>query len=287
MVIYNCIRGVTMQDVLDFDFNIKEIFLVHKSTFDDDNKMTMYKKRRNMSGFVYCISGRGEFNFGNFICYLEPGEIMFLSPDCSYTAKRFGNKEFLHITVNFDMDIPEISTDSVLKDILRGNGVGNMKTSDTVHLSDLMEKLEGIWKSKPLGYKLSAKSLVYEILGEYFVSVIRSYRKDTGYSKIYAAKKYIDENYTQDISISVLANMCYMSETHFRRVFLKLMGITPTEYKTNKRILKAKDLLLTGDYTVAEAAASVGIDDANYFSRIFKKKTGFSPTEYINMYGLS
>ena len=276
-----------MQDVLDFDFNIKEIFLVHQMAFTNNKQMTLYKKGRNMSGFVYCISGKGVFDFGEFICCLEPGELMFLSPDSSYTARREGNEEFVHITVNFDMDIPKGYGRSVLNDILHGTDVVNTKVSDTVRLSTLMEKLLGIWQNKPLGYKLSAKSVIYEILGEYFVSVIRRYRKDTGYSKISAAKKYIDENYTEDINIATLANMCYMSETHFRRLFFRLMGITPTEYKTNKRILKAKDLLLTGDYSVAEAANLVGIYDANYFSRIFKKKTGFSPTEYINMYGLS
>lgn len=275
-----------MQDMLDFDFNIKEIFLVHKKAFTDESHMTLYKKRRNMSGFVYCISGRGEFAFNEGVYYLEPGEIMFLSPNSSYTVKKCGNEDFLHITVNFDMDIAFVPSSSVLRDVVNGSGFENMKISDTVRLSDLMEKLLGIWKTKPLGYKLSAKSVIYEILGEYFVSVIRKYRKDTGYSKIYEAKKYIDENYTEEISIGALANMCSMSETHFRRVFYKLMGITPTEYRTNKRLLKAKDLLLSGGYSISETAATVGIEDPNYFSRIFKKKTGYSPTEYVNMYGL-
>jgi len=276
-----------MQDILDFDFDIKEVFLVHKMAFDNDNPMNLYKNRRNMAGFVYCISGRGEFSFEGGVYYLEPEELMFLSPNSSYSAKRSGSEPFRHITVNFDMDTMAVPQGSVLSAVLEGTGCENMKVSDTVRLSDLMEKLLGIWQTKPLGYKLSAKSVIYEILGEYFVSVIRKYRKDTGYNKIYTAKKYIDDNFTSDISIGTLANMCSMSETHFRRMFFKLMGITPTEYKTNKRILKAKDLLLTGDYSVAGAAENVGIDDANYFSRIFKKKTGFSPTEYVNMYGLS
>ena len=276
-----------MQDMLDFDFNIREIFLVHKMAFMNDNLMTMYQNRRNMSGFVYCISGKAEFIFDDNVCYLEAGELMFLSPNSSYIAKRSGNEDFWHITVNFDMTTMSVPSYSTVADVLNGTGFDYIKTSDTVRLGDLMENLLAIWKTKPLGYKLSAKAMVYEILGEYFVSVIRKYRKDVGYSKISVAKQYIDENYTSDLSIGVLANMCSMSETHFRRLFYRLMGITPTEYKTNKRILKAKDLLLTGDYTVAEAAAKVGIEDANYFSRIFKKKTGFSPTEYVNMYGLS
>ncbi len=276
-----------MQDTLDFDFNIKEIYLVHKMAFVNDSRMFMYKKGRNMSGFVYCISGCGEFSFGDRKCYLNAGELMFLSPESSYTVKRSGKEDFWHITVNFDMDVISAPSGSYLSDVLEGTGYENMKISDTVHIGDLMENLLSIWKTKPLGYKLSAKSVVYEILGEYFVSVIRKYRKDTGYSKIYAAKKYIDENFTTDISIGTLANMCSMSETHFRRMFFKLMGITPTEYKTNKRILKAKDLLLTGDCSVSDAAECVGIEDANYFSRIFKKKTGFTPREYVNMYGLS
>ena len=275
-----------MQDILDFDFNIRDIFLVHKMGFKDDSQMTLYKKRRNMSGFVYCISGRGEFSFDKGIYFLEPGELMFLSSNSSYTVRRRGDEEFLHITVNFDMEMPHVSETSIFSDIINGIGCENMKTSDTARLGNLMEKLLGVWKSKPLGYRLSAKSVIYEIMGEYFVSVIRKYRKDTGYSKIYSAKKYIDEHFTEDIRISDLSNMCSMSETHFRRVFFKLMGITPTEYKNNKRILKAKDLLLSGDYSILETAKIVGIDDANYFSRIFKKKTGFSPREYINMYGL-
>ena len=72
-----------------------------------------------------------------------------------------------------------------------------------------------------------------------------------------------------------------MSETHFRRMFAKLFAVPPTEYRLRKRILRAKDLLLSGQYTISEAARQVGFSDPNYFARIFKLKEGVSPSEFI------
>ena len=49
----------------------------------------------------------------------------------------------------------------------------------------------------------------------------------------------------------------------------------------NKRILKAKDLLLSGEYSVSDTAREVGFDDASYFSRLFRQRTGYSPSEFL------
>ena len=116
-----------MQDTLDFDFNIKDIFLVHKMAFVNDSRMFMYKKGRNMSGFVYCVSGCGEFSFDDRKCYLNAGEFIFLSPESSYTVKRYGEEEFWHITVNFDVDIISVPEGSILEDVLSGIGYENIK----------------------------------------------------------------------------------------------------------------------------------------------------------------
>ncbi|HHV97854.1 MAG TPA: helix-turn-helix transcriptional regulator [Clostridiaceae bacterium] len=47
------------------------------------------------------------------------------------------------------------------------------------------------------------------------------------------------------------------------------------------KINKAKDLLLSGECNVSEAAFSVGFENVHYFSRTFKKITGVNPSKYL------
>ena len=72
-----------------------------------------------------------------------------------------------------------------------------------------------------------------------------------------------------------------MSVTSFRRMFTKLFAMPPVEYRMNKRILRAKDLLLSGQYSVSEASREVGFTDPNYFTRVFRAREGVSPSEFI------
>ena len=49
----------------------------------------------------------------------------------------------------------------------------------------------------------------------------------------------------------------------------------------NLRIENARDLLLSGEVNVTEAAQLSGFDDIYYFSTAFKRKTGFAPTKLL------
>ena len=71
-----------------------------------------------------------------------------------------------------------------------------------------------------------------------------------------------------------------MSVTHLRRSFKEKYGMPMLEYQLDVRMLRAKDMLLSGTYTVSEISEILGFDDANYFSRCFKKKNGVSPKKY-------
>ena len=55
------------------------------------------------------------------------------------------------------------------------------------------------------------------------------------------------------------------------------MGMSPVEYRNRLRINRATELLKTGEYTVGEAAESVGIRDIKYFSKLFKRYAGVNP----------
>ena len=67
-----------------------------------------------------------------------------------------------------------------------------------------------------------------------------------------------------------------------RRLFSDVFKTSPIGYQIDLRMMKAKDLLLTGLYTVGETAEMCGFSDQNYFTRLFKSRVGVPPLKYKN-----
>jgi len=100
------------------------------------------------------------------------------------------------------------------------------------------------------------------------------------YMAVKKAKEYIDTNLKQKITLEKLASVASLSPTYFHRVFTETLGITPTEYITNARMDKAKELLAKTNLPVYEIAIECGYDNIPYFSYVFKSRTGVAPGEF-------
>ncbi len=94
-------------------------------------------------------------------------------------------------------------------------------------------------------------------------------------------KNYIDKNFSDDISVSSLAESIGISEVYFRNEFKKYFGLSPLLYIKKLRINKAKQMLSTGYYTIANVATECGFASISYFSYEFKRINGLTPSEYI------
>lgn len=95
-----------------------------------------------------------------------------------------------------------------------------------------------------------------------------------------AALAYIDEHPESPLGMSQLAKQAAVTPAHFSRVFKSLTGLTVTEYVTTKKVIRAKELLIDTDATIAEIAEQCGFESLPHFHRTFKKMTGLTPTRY-------
>ncbi len=93
-------------------------------------------------------------------------------------------------------------------------------------------------------------------------------------------KEYLDENYTQKITLDDLSAKFYINKFYLLEIFKQQYGMGINEYMIHMRITKAKRLLRFTDKTVEEIAYSCGMNSLHYFSRVFKKVEGLSPSEY-------
>ncbi len=98
------------------------------------------------------------------------------------------------------------------------------------------------------------------------------------------AKRYIDTNYAQDITLDSLADLTHINKFYLAHSFTECIGQSPISYLTERRLAACKELLSSSNLSVTQIATSAGFSSQSYFSQIFNKKVGMSPRQYRKLY---
>jgi len=108
------------------------------------------------------------------------------------------------------------------------------------------------------------------------------------YSNVYLtkqviqAKYFIDNNFSNNITLEDICKAGYISKYYLIRSFKKLYGKTPNQYLILVRINRAKELLRK-DNSVLEVCFAVGFDSPTTFAGLFNKIVGSSPRSFKNL----
>lgn len=97
------------------------------------------------------------------------------------------------------------------------------------------------------------------------------------------AIKYIEEHYTERLTLLEVAEQTYVSQWHLSKLLNKDTGHSFSDLLNMTRIKKAQELLGDQSLRIGKIAEMVGFLDMAHFSRVFKKITGVSANEYRNM----
>ena len=83
-----------------------------------------------------------------------------------------------------------------------------------------------------------------------------------------------------NITIPELAVLSGRSLSAFKRDFESYFKDTPANYIKEQKLLKAKELLESSDFSVSEICYEVGFSDTSHFTKLFKLKYNSTPSEY-------
>lgn len=101
--------------------------------------------------------------------------------------------------------------------------------------------------------------------------------------KIRQAAQYIQQHFTQPLSMTEVSNHVSMNYSLFSLLFKQYTGVNFSGYLQELRIEEAKRLLEQTDWKVNEICRRSGFSDDKHFLKVFKAAVGFSPTEYRRM----
>ncbi|MCO6056746.1 AraC family transcriptional regulator [Pseudomonas sp. MOB-449] len=91
---------------------------------------------------------------------------------------------------------------------------------------------------------------------------------------------YIEENIGCELGLENLASIAEFSEFHFSRMFKLRTGLTPHAYVTERRIARAKELLVHSHMSIKEISVNLGFGDQAHMTTVFKRCTGTTPKRY-------
>ncbi|MAT91111.1 MAG: arabinose operon transcriptional regulator AraC [Halioglobus sp.] len=98
--------------------------------------------------------------------------------------------------------------------------------------------------------------------------------------RIQRACDYLQAHLADNVRIDAVAAHCNLSTSRLAHLFKEQTGMAPKAWLNDRRLQKARRLLLNGNDSIASIGAQVGFDDPSHFTRYFSQSMGCSPRQF-------
>lgn len=98
--------------------------------------------------------------------------------------------------------------------------------------------------------------------------------------RLLRARDVMDRRHAEPLDVAALAQVAFLSTSHFTREFRRVFGETPYRYLQRRRVERAMFRLRTTNASVTDVCLEVGFTSLGTFSRTFSEIVGCSPTAY-------
>lgn len=92
--------------------------------------------------------------------------------------------------------------------------------------------------------------------------------------------RYLNGHYAEDLGLETTARRFGLSPSSLSRIFVQVTGVNFGDYLTTLRLRQARDLLASGDLSVAEVARATGYRSQTSFGRAFSRTVGLPPLRW-------
>lgn len=228
---------------------------------------------------VYVLSGRIAVmvHGSNFI--LEPEDIIVFNPYEYHAMYREAGNHTLSVYIpSWIIQQEQIKTIRCCSYIQK---------EDKDHFELLRSRLANLFKEyrdKQFNHRLHVMSRLYGLLAllkqQFEIKDIEEGGSDIDTERMRKVLHYIDEHFSEDISLQSTADQVYLSKSYLSRVFQKRMGISFSDHLRKLRLNKAAWLLRSTEQPIIEIAMNCGFPRINTLILNFKQEYGETPSCY-------
>ncbi len=251
---------------------------------------TMPAHWHNEFEMIRILKGHFDLYINNTVIFLSEGDIAFINCkelhrgtpyDCKYECIVFDLQ--LLRDINKDLYISYLEPLTI--------GTFEIKNSDKLKNCEAYGVIQNLFdtlKLKQPFFKLKVLSYIYAIIELFYtedlvIENVTSKKLLKQSSIITNIMHWIDDNYTENITLPLLASKAGLSQSYLCKIFKEYTGKSPIEYVNSVRIENICIEINEGQKNITAIATNNGYNDISYFCKVFKKQVGISAKQYAKL----
>ncbi|MBP1993531.1 helix-turn-helix domain-containing protein [Paenibacillus eucommiae] len=242
--------------------------------------------------FILVEQGIHEIQTPNNVYTLTKGDIVLIGSSQLHRGRKLSTEDLIFIVLHVDLQPyfdPAMMMyyrhfSEVHQPLEALNYIFHENEQVKAEVAGIISRIHAEMMHKASGYEIAASMHIKHLLLTLLRGDSRSFLQAHEYvdpKQIGPILDYVDQHLTQKIELAAASRIAGMSYFYFSKFFKKTMGISFTDYVNRKRILKAEQLLVTGNQNVTEIAREIGIENMAHFYEMFKRFNGCTPKQYI------
>ena len=262
--------------------------------YDENDKPITDLHFHNLLEIGYCYEGRGELVFEDTVYPYEAGVITVIPKNYPHTTNgvRQVTNRWEYLFVDAEKMVHQLFGGQKRQAELVMERLGRQAICTTQERQPEMAALIRRVLGEMRDHREMYAESVYGLMKALFVEISRyaaehSEKREELFRlkkpeqvQIARALEYVGDYYDHPLRIGDLAGACHMSETHFRRLFVRCMGMHPVDYINQVRVKMACERLKKTNEPISYVAVKCGFSSLATFNRNFRKITGASPNEW-------
>lgn len=235
----------------------------------------------------YVLEGSAKFNQGAQSRILQPGTLVLMNPYEPHSFVAQGEKPLVLLTLQIHKLFARRYVENIPRLKFNSNQIAQLpqEQRDTL-LKLLFQTTLAYFGSSPsqqfdvIGYAIQLMGKLVTYLEWELENNPDSSDKELQKNRVQRLISYIDENYRQKITLSMLADMEGISTTYLSHFFRKTFGVSFQQYLSAQRFEKALVLMHNPSISMVDICMNCGFSDSRYLEAACQRAFGCSVAEY-------
>jgi len=239
-------------------------------------------QRQDLESFLIAaiVSGKGTLSVGGETFLLSSGDCFFIDCRTPYNYKSSTEDPWEILWVHFNG-----STSQQYYEYFISHARNVFHPPFFDRIASVITEIIDINEHKDPNAEIITSKLIVDLLTLALTINTTNQQYDSALKqKLAAVNDYIDEHFTENLSLEMLSSQFYISKYYLTREYKKIYGKTIFQHVITARINYGKKLLRFSDKSVEEIAHLCGFNDQSYFARQFKKAENLTCFSYRKMW---